>query len=92
MKNPLKIKPEVWAKEREIGQFSFFLKRTIIFTIILFPGLFLVNFFLSYTNKSLRFVEIIGNAVSIGIATAAGEWWNLESEYRKIQKEKIKQK
>ena len=83
MKNFLRIQPEEWKKERELGQFSFIIKRAIIFASMLLP-LMLINDYL-FRSESVEFR--IGPTVifSIGMSVLAGvtEWFNLEFRYRK---------
>ena len=83
MKNPLKIQPEEWIKEREIGQFSFFMKRTVVFSLFFIPINLLINYLLSFINDDLKISAPIRMAIILAIGIAAGEWWGLESEYRK---------
>lgn len=88
MKNPLKIQPEDWIKEREIGQFSFVLKRAIIFTLILLPIYFVFDYFLSLINEDWRLSGVVRNAVISGLTLSVSERYGLESEYRKLVKNK----
>ena len=70
MKNPLKIQPEEWIKEREIGQFSFFMKRTVVFTLLMFPFCLMLNFLLGFINEEWKISSIISSAFSGGSAIA----------------------
>ena len=89
MKNPLKIQPEEWIKEREIGQFSFFLKRTIVYSLFFIPINLIINYLLSFINEDSRMSAPTTMAIGFAIGIAAGDWQSLESEYRKsIKKEK----
>jgi hypothetical protein len=89
MKNSLKTLSEDWIKEREIGQFSFFMKRTVVFSLFLIPLNLFINYLLSFINDDLKITAPIRMAIGGAVGIAASEWWGLESEYRKsIKKEK----
>ncbi len=89
MKNPLKIQPKDWIKEREIGQISFIIKRSIIFAIILLPICLTIDYLLSSENENFRVSTIIIPIISASIGISIGEWYSLESAYRKSVKEKV---
>jgi uncharacterized membrane protein YqgA involved in biofilm formation len=92
MKNPLKIQPEDWIKERKIGQISFIIQRSIIFavifSIVLLPFYFVINYFLSSINEGIKFSTMIIFIISTSIGNSIGEWHSLESAYKKSLKEK----
>ncbi|MCY7347883.1 MAG: hypothetical protein LH614_16925 [Pyrinomonadaceae bacterium] len=82
MKNFLRIKPEDWEKEREIGQISFIIKRTIIFAIFLIPLNLLSNYLLSDTKEVRPGINIF-TGVTMSVAVSINEWIGLEYQYRK---------
>jgi len=86
MKNPLKIQAEDWVKEREIGQFSFFLKSAVIFTLIAIPFCLLINFLLNFINEDWKINSIIVTSIVSGTTLAFSQWSGLESNYRKSVK------
>jgi hypothetical protein len=86
MKNLLKIKPEDWAKEREIRQFSFFLQSAVIFTLIAIPFCLLINFLLNFINEDWKIDSIIVTSIIGGTSLAFSQWSGLESNYRKSVK------
>ncbi len=90
MKNFLKIKSEDWKKERELGQLSFVIKRTIIFTIIIAPLCLAANYLLSYESEDFKIGSSIITAIGVSIGNAISEWYSLESAYQKsMRKEKV---
>jgi hypothetical protein len=88
MKNFLKIQPEDWETEREIGQTSFIIKRAIIFAIILTPLILLVNFLFGSENESLQVGAIVIQIIGTSIFISVSEWYSLESAHQKSARKK----
>ncbi len=91
MKNFLKVKPEKWKKEREIGQISFIIQRAVIFSLFIIPLQLLVNFILISKDENLRIAYIIFSSVILSFTLSIYEWIGLEFSYRKsINDKKLK--
>lgn len=88
MKNFLKIQPEDWKREREIGQTSFIIKRAIIFAIVLTPLILFLSFLFRYENEGLRVGTVVIQIIGASVGISIGEWYELESAYRKSAREK----
>ncbi len=88
MRNFLKIQPEVWKREREIGQTSFIIQRAVIFAVFLTPVVLLINFLFSSENDSHQVgatvIQIIGTSILISVS----EWYSLESAFQKSARKK----
>lgn len=83
MKNFLKIQPEDWKREREIGQVSFVIKRAIIFAAYLTPMHLLLNFLLASKDENYRFGKYIITGILTSVGLSVGEWLSLECQYWK---------
>ena len=90
MKNFLRIQPDEWKREREIGQFSFIIKRAIIFGAILIPLILIEDFLFRSENEKFRASAIIIPVIAISIGISISEWYSLESAYQKsVRKSQI---
>jgi hypothetical protein len=88
MKNFLRIQPDEWKREREIGQFSFIIKRAIIFGAILIPLILIEDFLFRPENEKFRVSAIIIPVIAISIGVSVIEWYSLESAYQKSVRKK----
>lgn len=83
MKNFLKISPEVWKKERAIGQTSFIIKRTIAFSIVLLPLFLVINYLMLSEKEVFRVSQSVIPAIFTSLLMSINQWAELEYNYRK---------
>lgn len=88
MKNFLKIQPEDWESEREIGQTSFIIKRAIIFAVVLLPLFLLEDFLFRSENESFQVGVIVIQIIGVSIFISVSEWYSLESAFQKSARRK----